>query len=127
MLKRLVSECVRKSKSTAAKVSGGVLGAGGTVVGLVFFLHSNIRAEVNDKLVLARLANDAKVVAVVTQVVANNKLNETKFKAVQNTINLQVQTVNQKMKSIQMGQEQVLNMLDKLDRRLYKLNKNSGG
>lgn len=126
-MKKLIGACIKNSKTTAVKVGGGLVAGGGTVVGLIFFLHSNLKAEIKDKIALAQLANTAKVEVVAIQVAANNKLNEIKFKAVQNTINLQVQTVNQKMQTLQRGQTQVLKVLEKLDKRLYQLNKNSGG
>lgn len=122
LIRKMFGSCVNKSKTTVAKVSGA-----GVSIGLVLFLHSDIKAEIKDKFSLAQENTSLKVAAILTKVEANKEQTQTQFEMVQKTIDLQVQTVNEKMQAIQQGQGQVLRALEKLDKRLYELNKKEGG
>jgi len=124
VLKRFASECVKKSKSTAVKVSGSIIGVS-SVLSLILFLHSDLKAQIDDKVDAAQEIAKAQIAVAEAKIEANQNTVQIQFKAVQKTIDLQVKTVTHEMQSLKKGQTQVLKMLDKLDRRLYKMK--SGG
>lgn len=137
IFKKILGACVKKSQTTAGKTVKWVGGSGG-LLAIILALHSDIKAEIKDQFALSQENANIKIAAV-TKEVENQKTavddkfdsvqkaQDERFKAVQQTINLKVEAGNNKIQAIQSTQRRMLDVLNKLDQRLYDMNKKQNG